>query len=120
MALLLLAGLLLALPVPQPSSMESLLAMQKSHDLLRLWQFQLGQEGLAWEEHGFDRVFRRAFPERTGWLEVFWQGQLVELVELGQEESQECSLPLSVDGLFFLEEGLSLSAFQFRLTVCLN
>ena len=120
MALLLMAGLLLALPTSPPSSMESLLAMQKSHDLLRLWQFQLGQEGLAWEENGFDRDFRRAFPGRNGELEIFWEGRLIERIELGQGESQECSLPLSVDGLFFLEEGLSLSAFQFRLTDCLN
>lgn len=110
LALALLAGLLLSCSPPEARGLESLLVMQKGHDLLKAWNARSEENNAA----VFERDFRQAFPGRQGRLEIFQEGVLVESLDF-LEGGKELEGPrLSLEGLVFED---AFNAFQFRLTI---
>jgi hypothetical protein len=121
-SLALFISLILLLPSPQPASLEKLLVMQKEHDLLKAWHFELNQEnslGLR-DKSFFDQDFRRVFPGQAGKLEIFRAGQELEVIEFnqGDKTAPDPSSALAVEGFFYLKD--SPLPFELLLTVYLN
>jgi hypothetical protein len=108
--LILLAGLLLSFSPPQAGSLDSVLLMQKGHDLLKIWNYQF--------EHNragtFEKDFRQAFPGKQGRLEVFQEGLLLESIDFLESDSSFNGNQLVVEGLMFSD---AFNARHFRLTI---
>jgi len=109
LTLILLAGLLLSFSPAKSSGLDSLLLMQKGHDLLKAWNYQSWQNNAA----AFEHDFRQVFPGKQGRLEIFQEGSLLTSIDF-QEEDLFNGGQLAVEALFCYD---AFTAYRFRLTI---